>query len=155
MVRSFLHYLSAACIFASIGQVAQAFVIDDFTIGPIVVTGPATTSQTGLDPGHVFGGSRCYQVGQFGSGSVVSIDSSSALTLSSSGNGYFDIKYATSTASDTVDLAQNGQDRFRVRFGEVAIPGFTPLACTSIFPRVPRRMALASLLISRARLGRI
>jgi hypothetical protein len=113
---------------------ASATVVDDFSVGPIIVTGPATQTQTGLDSAHVPGGSRSFSVGQFGSGSVVEIDPPVGLKFSSSGRGYFDLVYDFTTGGHGIDLTQGGHDRFRLILGNVAITSFTPLGLYTSLP---------------------
>src|SRR4051812_20390135 len=85
--------LAFAYLFILSTNVASAIIIDDYAVGPITVAGPSVQTQSGLDPAHVLGGSREFSVGQSGSGSMLSIDPQTGLTLQSSGTGYFDIKY--------------------------------------------------------------
>ena len=114
-------------------RVTSAIVIDDFSVDPITVAGPSVQTQSGLDPAHVLGGSREFNVGQFGSGSVLSIDPPTGLTLQSSGRGYFDVKYNFAPTGQSVDLTQGGQDRIRLTFGDISTT-FTPLGLSVNLP---------------------
>jgi hypothetical protein len=113
---------------------AWAVIIDDFSVGPITVTGPAIQTQSGLDSAHVLGGSRQFDVGRFGSGSVLEIGSPDGLNFSSSGNGYFSVKYDLASEDGGTDLTQGGHDRFRLTFGEFDTTSFTPLALYVTLP---------------------
>ena len=105
---------------------ASAIVIDDFTVGSIVIDGPAQLDQTGLDPSHVLGGSRRFDVGQFGVGSHLEISADERLNFSSSGWGYFKLTYGGVEPLDDVDLTAGGHNRLRIQLGEI-VSGFHPL----------------------------
>jgi hypothetical protein len=108
--------------FSHLATPVRAIVIDDFSVGPITVTGPSIQAQTGLDPAHVLGGSRSMDVGRFGSGSVLAIDPTSGFNFSSTGWGYFTLKYDLTAGGAGTDLTAGGHDRIRLRFGEVQTP---------------------------------
>ena len=116
---------SAAFLLTLASGAACAAVIDDFSVGPIVVTGPTTVDQTALDPAHVIGGSRQFKVGQFGAGSVVTIPEGGPLRFESSGWGYFTLTYGGVASLSGVDLTAGGDDRLVLRFGEIGA-GFHP-----------------------------
>jgi hypothetical protein len=123
------HLYNAFCIglIGVSGQVAHGIVIDDFTSGSIVVTGPAVMQQTELDPAHVLGGVRNFNVGQNGNGSVVEIDPTNRFSLHSTGYGYFDIGYDLTSSSEGVNLIQGGADRFSLHLG-TSTATYTPMA---------------------------
>jgi hypothetical protein len=104
-----------------------AVVIDDFTAGPFVVDGPGELVQTALDPAHVIGGARSIKVGQFGAGSKLQITELDQLQLSSTGNGYYTVRYGAAEPLGGIDLTQNGHDRLRLKLGEVGA-SFHPLS---------------------------
>lgn len=124
--------MSAALV--SPATTARAVVIDDFRVGPITVVGPATQTQNDLDPAHVLGGSRDFNVGEFGSGSVLVITPADGMDFHSTGSGYFEIKYDLSAGGDGTDLTIGGHDRFRLEFGQVATATFTPLSVYFTLP---------------------
>jgi hypothetical protein len=105
---------------------ANAVVIDDFSTGALVIDGPATQDQTGLDPDHVIGGSRRIQLGQFGNGSHIEI-ANDLFNFSSAGWGYTTLTYGAVESLGGIDLTQNGHDRFRIKFGKVTT-NYTPMA---------------------------
>lgn len=103
-----------------------AIVIDDFSVGQIVVDANTPVDQTGLDPSHVIGGSRRIAIGQFGSGSRLEVTDDGQLVLSSTGWGYHIITYGAATSLDDVDLTAENHDRLRLTMGEIG-GGFHPL----------------------------
>jgi hypothetical protein len=129
--------VSLALIASALGHFvpnAAAVVIDDFSVGPITVVGPDVQTQSGLDPDHVLGGSRLFNVGQSGSGSVLEIDPPRGLVFESSGRGYFQLQYDFVSGGDGIDLTIGGQDRIRLTFGAIDTPSFTPLAMYVTLP---------------------
>jgi hypothetical protein len=122
-----LSVMAAACE-------TSAVVVDDFSVGAITVVGPSVQTQTELDTAHVLSGSREMNVGRFGAGSVLEIDPANGLDFSSSGSGYFNMKYEFGSAGQGIDLTEGGQDRFRLIFGEITNPSFTPLALYVTLP---------------------
>ena len=107
-------------------QYARGIIIDDFSAGELVIDGPATQDQTGLDPAHVIGGSRRIQLGQFGNGSHIEI-ADDLFKFSSAGWGYTTLTYGAVESLGGLDLTQNGHDRFRIKFGKVTTK-YTPMA---------------------------
>ncbi|RIK83548.1 MAG: hypothetical protein DCC67_05860 [Planctomycetota bacterium] len=103
-----------------------AIVIDDFSVGQIVVADNLPVDQLGLDPNHVLGGSRRIAIGQYGSGSRLEVTDDGRLMLSSTGWGYHTITYGAAAPLDGVDLTAEGHDRLRLTFGEIG-GGFHPL----------------------------
>jgi hypothetical protein len=127
-------WISALLVSTIVSRVSLAVVVDDFVVGPITVVGPDVETQSGLDPNHVLGGSRTMSVGQFGSGSTLDINPTTGLNFSSSGSGYFQQKYTFGSAGQGIDLTQGGQDRFRLRFGDVSNPSFVPIGLYVTLP---------------------
>jgi hypothetical protein len=107
-------------------QYARGIIIDDFSAGELVIDGPATQDQTGIDPAHVIGGSRRIQLGQFGNGSHIEI-ADDLFKFSSAGWGYTTLTYGAVESLGGLDLTQNGHDRFRIKFGKVTTK-YTPMA---------------------------
>ena len=128
--------LAACLIGVAIGGYASdvlAVIIDDFSVGPITVVGPAVQTQTGLDTVHVLGGVRAMNVGQFGNGSVLEVDPGSGLNFHSSGWGYFTLQYDFTAGGSGTDLTSGGHDRIRIRFGEVQT-SYTPFGVYLTLP---------------------
>jgi hypothetical protein len=114
-------------------QYARGIIIDDFSAGELVIDGPATQDQTGIDPAHVIGGSRRIQLGQFGNGSHIEI-ADDLFKFSSAGWGYTTLTYGAVESLGGLDLTQNGHDRFRIKFGKVTTK-YTPMALyVNLFP---------------------
>jgi hypothetical protein len=125
--------VAALSVMAAAGE-TSAVVVDDFNVGAITIVGPSVHTQTELDTVHVLSGSREMNVGQFGAGSVLEIEPANGLDFSSSDRGYFNIKYEFGSAGQGIDLTQGGQDRFRLIFGDMTNPSFTPLALYVTLP---------------------
>jgi hypothetical protein len=115
---------------------AAAVIIDDFSVGPIVVerTGPtaATASQTGLDPAHVVGGSRALSVGYDGNpGQALTIDAALGelrYTVPTA-HGYFSVTYGSEAAPLNLHLTADGHDRLLLEIGS----GSTSLNRVALF----------------------
>jgi len=124
MARPVFAVLFGCLAFAALARPANAIVIDDFSVGEIVIDGPATQDQAGLDPAHVLGGSRRIQLGQSGNGSHIEI-ADDQFKFNSVGWGYFTLTYGAVESLGGVNLTQEGHDRLRIKFGSVG-PGFHP-----------------------------
>jgi hypothetical protein len=105
-----------------------ALTIDDFSVGPVVVSrvGPAAAIalQTGLDPAHVLGGGRDIVVGDSGSGNQSLAIDTAARELRfniASGLGYFHITYGSAAQPLNVDLRAGGANSFQIEFGAGSI----------------------------------
>lgn len=122
-IRRTLALLTAAALLGAAARDAAAIVIDDFTVGSIVVNGPAQLDQTDVDPAHVIGGTRRFLVGEYGNGSRLEI--ADGLQFGSTGWGYFRLTYGGVAPLGGIDLTQGGHDRILFRFGEIG-PGFHP-----------------------------
>jgi len=126
MARPVFAVLVGCLAFVALTRPADAIVIDDFSTGEIVIDGPATQDQAGLDPAHILGGSRRIQLGQSGNGSHIEI-ADDRFKFSSVGWGYVTLTYGAAESLGGVDLTQNGHDRFRIKFGKVTT-NYTPMA---------------------------
>jgi hypothetical protein len=117
---------------------ADAVVIDDFSVGSLVVTrtgsSPAAAFQNGLDPSHVLGGARDISVGDSGSaGQSLTIDATTRqlnFTVQTD-HGYFDLGYGTMAQPLNVDLAASGSDAFLIEFAGPG--GFVTLNWLRVF----------------------
>ena len=118
--------LFALALAAAAAADAHAVVIDDYTVGPLVVDTPGVTEQTGLSPDHVIGGQRHIEIGQYVSTSTVEIAASSGMQFSSVGWGYMELTYDGGDSLGGIDLTAGGDDRFLLNFGDIG-PGFHPL----------------------------
>jgi hypothetical protein len=125
MVRRVFVALLLSLALVAAGQPVYGIVIDDFSTGEIVVNGPAIEDQTGLDPSHVIGGTRRIDVGKFGDGSRFEV-ADDQLQFNSTGRGYLTLTYGAVESLDGVDLTQNGDDRIRIKFGDVT-SNYTPM----------------------------
>lgn len=101
---------------------AHGVIIDDFSVGPIVVerTGASgvTQSQSGLDPAHVVGGSRRFIVGDSGAaGQRAEVDTiARELRFQiGSGLGYHRLTYGAETPLN-LNLVAIGHDAFQLDF---------------------------------------
>src|SRR4051794_38588920 len=115
---------SLTLIVANVAVAAIALTIDDFSVGPVVVSrvGPSAASalQTGLDPSHVLGGGRDIVVGDSGSGDQSLAIDTAARELRfniSSGLGYFHFTYGSVAQPLNVDLRAGGGNSFQIEFG--------------------------------------
>lgn len=124
MARPVFAVLFCCLAFVALARPADAIVIDDFSVGEIVIDGPATQDQAGLDPAHVLGGSRRIQLGQSGNGSHIEI-ADDQFNFNSVGWGYFTLTYGAVESLGGVNLTQEGHDRLRIKFGSVGA-GFHP-----------------------------
>src|SRR4051794_833571 len=110
---------SLTLIIAGVAMPALAMTIDDFSVGPVVVSrvGPsaATAMQSGLDPAHVLGGGRDIVVGDSGSGDQSLAIDTAARELRfniASGLGYFHITYGSAAQPLNVNLRAGGANSF-------------------------------------------
>jgi len=96
---------------------AAGLVVDDFTQGQLSLQVSNLTGQTvllsGLDPGHVLGGSRSVYAGTLGVASldIVTPSASDFLFTAVSSFGYFTLSYGSS-APLNVNLLADGSDQF-------------------------------------------
>lgn len=100
---------------------AAAIVIDDFRVGGITVARDgataATAEQSGLDPAHVLGAARTFNVGNFGSApQTLIIDNSQGTCSFSTGDtyGYFGLIYGSAGDPLSVNLLAGGGTTFAV-----------------------------------------
>jgi hypothetical protein len=141
----FVSTISTLTLLAAADQ-ATAVIIDDFSVGPVTVTRDgataATSTQTGLDPGHVLGGNRNIVVGEFGASSQ-SLTIDSALRelrfTAPTGGGYFDLEYGSEAQPLNIDLTADGSDAFLVEFAGPG--GFVSLNFLRVFHFIGRGRA--------------
>jgi hypothetical protein len=125
MTRPLLAALSGFLSLVALARPAGAIVIDDFSVGELVIDGPATQDQTNLDPARVIGGARRIELGQHGDGSHLEI-ADDRFTFSSVGRGYITLSYGAGESLGGIDLTGNGHDRLRIKFGKVTT-NYTPM----------------------------
>ncbi len=116
--------LSSAIITALLCNAAPAIVIDDFSVGPVMVDGPSgTAAQTGLDPSHVIGGRRDIFVEHAGDRAQVETGKGRFHFTTDAGDfGYVRLTYGQGGPLG-VDFTAQGHDRIRFRFVDVTNTG--------------------------------
>lgn len=125
MARPVFAALLGSLAFVAVMPPAAAIVIDDFSAGGITISGPAMQDQADLDPAHVIGGARRIQLGQYGHGSHLEVVDD-RFKFNSAGWGYVTLTYGATESLGSIDLTQNGHDRFRIKFGKVTT-NYTPM----------------------------
>lgn len=95
---------------------SAALVIDDFLEGPIVLNAgdsSLTFSQSQLDPEHVVGGTRDFELSSFGTvGQFVSVKEGSLTLGREAGLAYLRLTYGSDSQPLSIDLTSGGSDRF-------------------------------------------
>lgn len=107
----------AAILFFSVVARSPAHVIDDFTDGPIRLTRDGaivTFTQPSLDVSRVTGGTRHFELGEFGAdGQYVDISNGFlSLGLEDPGLAYLRLRYGSDDHPLNLDLRASGHDRF-------------------------------------------
>ncbi len=117
MHRSFPLWILSTAIVVQSQVAAYGVMIDDFSVGPIVVSGPSgSANQVDLDPAHVIGGRRSISVDS--SGSVAQVDvASGRLEFSNTQLGYYKVMYGLGNPLGQ-DFTVDGHDRIRFRFAD-------------------------------------
>lgn len=133
------HFVLAASAVALAVYVSptEAVVIDDFSVGPLVILGANATvqqTQSGLDPVHVLGGNRSISYRSFSTPpTTLTIDSAAGTLNISPGNccTYLDLSYGSAANPLQSNLLAEGSDQFVIAF--TAITAEIPSSLPSIF----------------------
>ncbi len=119
----FVTHLAVILLATVLAGETDARIIDDFSLGGIVVERlgdtAATAEQSGLDPVHVVGGGRSFVVGDFGSPTqTLALDDAMRVLTFETGStpGYFSINYGSSDSPLGVDLTANGSTAFQIDY---------------------------------------